>query len=187
MPFPPSVSVPHFKFASTRAQLAELTATPAFGWDHQFAAPQGMVRVLMTVDEQDDYINYDYRREVLVTRVGTKQTERDVLLTNQDDMFIRYLYARTNPAAWPGWFQRLAILHGARNLVAPSKKDDFTALNLRERFKDAYLKAKGANAAEDTNTDRQTQDIDMGNQDFVDAVYDNANFKIWDTSSENRS
>ena len=180
-----SFNIP-FKFASTRAQLDELSATPAFGWDHQFGFPAACVRILATVDEQGDDINYPYRREVILTRSGSRTVETDVLLTNQDEVFVRYVYLRANPAAWPGWFQRLVILHGAMQLVAPVKKDDFTALNIQRQFVDAYSKAKGSNAAEDMDTGDQAADLDLGNTDLVDAVQDNATIRIWNTRNLNR-
>lgn len=175
-----------WKFATTRAQLDELSTTPAFGYDHQFAFPAVCVRILSTVDEEGDDIHYPYRREVLLTRSGSRTVETDVLLTNQDEVFVRYVFLRANPAAWPGWFQRLVILHGAMQLVAPVQKDDFTALNIQRQFVDAYSKAKGANAAEDLDTGDQAADLDMGNSDFVDAVQDSGIIHSWNTNSLNR-
>ncbi len=180
-----SFNIP-WKFATTRAQLGKLSETPAFGWDHQFGFPEACVRIISTVDEQGDDIHYPYRREVLLSRSGKRTVETDVYLTNQDEMFIKYVYLRANPAAWPGWFQRLVILHGAMQLVAPIQKDDFTALNIQRQFVDAYSKAKGANASEDLDTGDQAQDLDMGNTDFVDAVQDNEKIQVWNTSSLNR-
>jgi hypothetical protein len=180
-----SFNIP-LKFATTRAQLDELSTTPVFGWEHQFGFPAACVRILSTVDEQGDDIQYPYRREVLLTRSGSRTVETDVLLTNQDEVFVRYVFLRANPAAWPGWFQRLVILHGAMQLVAPIQKDDFTALNIQRQFVDAYSKAKGANASEDIDTGDQARDLDMGNTDFVDAVQDSRRIRVWNTSSLNR-
>jgi len=174
-----------YKFASTRAQLTELTATPAFGWDHQFGYPQGCERILQLVDEEGDQIHYPCRREVLLTRSSNKTVETDVLLTDQDEVFVKYLYLRTNPASWPGWFQRLVICHGAMQLVAPIKKDDFTALNIRKQFDEAYSMAKGANGAEDFDTNDLAQDVDLGCTDIVNAVQPEV-VQPWDSRSLNR-
>jgi len=174
-----------WKFATTRAQLEKLSATPAFGWNYQFGFPQACVRILSTVDENGDDIHYPYRREVLLGRSGKRTTETDVLLTDQDEVFVKYVYLRANPAAWPGWFQRLVVLHGAMQLVAPVQKDDFTALNIQRQFVDAYSKAKGANASEDLDTNNQATDLDMGNNDFVDAVQDSERINR-NTTSLNR-
>ncbi len=175
-----------WKFATTRAQLSELSSTPAFGWDHQFAFPAACVRIISTVDEEGDDIHYPYRREVVLTTARGRTVETDVLLTNQEEVFVKYVYRRENPAAWPGWFQRLVILHGAMQLVAPISKDDFTALNIQRQFVDAYNKAKGANASEDLDTGDQAQDLDLGNSDFVNAVQDSGIIHPWNTRSLNR-
>lgn len=180
-----SFNIP-WKFATTRAQLDELATTPVFGYDHQFGFPAVCVRILSTVDEQGDDIHYPYRREVLLTRSGSRTVETDVLLTNQNEVFVKYVFLRANPAAWPGWFQRLVVLHGAMQLVAPVQKDDFTALNIQRQFVDAYTKAKGANASEDLDTGDQARDLDMGNNDFVNAVQDSGIIHPWNTSSLNR-
>jgi hypothetical protein len=176
-----------WKFATTRAQLTVLSTTPAFGWLYQYGLPQGIVRIVGTVDENARYIQYPYAREVLLTRSGNKTIETDVLLCDQDEVFIRYVYLRTTPATWPGWFQRLVICAGAMQLVAPVKKDDFTALNVQRQYVDALSKAKGANGAEDTETGDNQADLDLGNTDFADAMANSMRRPVWDTSTRNRS
>ncbi len=175
----------NWKFASTRAQLAELR-TPAFGYDRQFGVPQGCVRIVRTVDENDRTINYPYKREVLLTRPGNKTIETDVFLTDQETMFVEYVYLRTNPKAWPGWFQKLVILHGALELVSPIKKDDFTALHLQKKYEQAILDAKGSNGAEDMETGKQMRDIHLGNTEIINAVQDAEGIVNLDTSTINR-
>jgi len=70
-------------------------------------------------------------------------------------------------------------------LVAPIQKDDFTALNIQRQFVDALSKAKGANASEDMDTGDQAQDLDMGNEDLVNAVQDSETINR-NTNSLNR-
>lgn len=176
----------NWKFATTRAQLTELSATPAFGWDHQFTRPQGCVRIVETVDENGAEINYPYEPETLLTRSGNKTVETDVLLTNQDTMFVRYVYLRTNPKAWPGWFQYLVIMHGALQLVTPVKKDDFTAMHIQQKAIEAFSKAKGANGMEGLDTGDNQWNLDRGNNDVLDAVPDSGIRQPWNVSSVNR-
>ncbi|MEE9365886.1 MAG: hypothetical protein V3W44_04280 [Dehalococcoidales bacterium] len=160
----------NWHFATTRTQLDELSTTPAFGWDHQFAYPQGCVRIIKTVDENARTINYPYKREVVLTVVNGRTKQINVLLTDQVEVFVQYVYLRKDPASWPGWFQELVILKGAKALVGPVKKDDFTMLNIKNDLANAILKAKGANGAENMQTNRNAQTIDMGDRDFVDAA-----------------
>lgn len=161
-----------WKFATTRKELTEITPVPVFGYDHQFAAPPGYVRIIKTVDENAREINYPYKKEVLLTVVLKKTVETDVFLTDQESMFVEYVYLRANPAAWPGWFRKLVILSGAKELVGPVKKDDFTMLSITRDLKEATLAAKGANGAEDMNTSNEDVDVDLGSDDFVMANQD---------------
>ncbi len=160
----------NWHFATTRAQLVELSTTPAFGWDHQFAYPQGVVRIIKTVDKNAKTINYPYKREVVLTVKNKRKIETDVLLTDQTTVFVSYVYLRTNPASWPGWFQKVVILSGAKELIGPVKKDDFTMLNIKNDLKLALSEAKGANGAENMKTGRNARTLDAGQNDFVDAA-----------------
>ncbi|KKL40782.1 hypothetical protein LCGC14_2367960 [marine sediment metagenome] len=160
-----------WKFATTRAQLIEITdPAVAFGWDHQFALPELIVRNLGTVDEQDDMINYPYKREMIMTVANNRTRVTPVYLTDQDEMFIRYVVWLTDPASWPGWFQALVIAKGAKELLWSVKKDDFKSLDLRKELEDAISAAKGANGSEDMETGDNLMDLDMGNTDILNAT-----------------
>ncbi len=160
----------NWHFATTPAQLNEVTPVPIFGWDHQFAYPQGCVRIIKTVDENARTINYPYKREVFLKVVNNTTTEIDVLLTDQTEVFVKYIFLRTNPASWPGWFQRLVILTGAKELVGPVKKDDFTMLNIKNDLHQAILDAKGANGAENMKTGSNGRSLDAGSHAFVNSA-----------------
>lgn len=170
-----------YKFASARAELTELDSTPAFGWSHQYGLPGGCVRILTTEDENGRTIQYPYDREVLITRTDNKVTETDIILCDQEQVFVRYIFLRKNPAAWPGYFRRLVILHGAMQLCAPIKKDDFRSLFIEKQFNKAYKRAKGRNGAEGMETDDNDVNLDLGNTDVIDAVQDSERREIWAT------
>jgi hypothetical protein len=173
-------------FATTRIQLVELATTPAFGWLHQYAYPPGCVRIIKTLDENARTINYDYKREVVLSVSAGKTVETDVMLTDQEKVFVLYVYLRKDPASWPGWFQKLVILSGAKELVGPIKKDDFTALNIKNDLALALSEAKGANAAENLKVGNNLRTIDAGNRDFIEAPTAFMGPKIWNPSSLNR-
>jgi hypothetical protein len=161
-----------WKFATVHVELNEITPVPTFGWLHQFAIPPGYVRMIKTMDENSEEIHYPYRKAVLLTTALGNTIETDIFLTNQESMFVEYVYLRKNPAAWPGWFQKLVILSGAKEMVGKIKKDDFTMLQISKDLEAATIAAKGANGAEDMNVSIRHVDTDMGNQDFVDATQD---------------
>lgn len=162
-------SGPNWHFATTRAELTELATKPAFGWERQFGYPQGIVKVIKTLDEKCREVSFPYRREVLLTGTGDKTVETDVMLCNQEKVFIKYVYLRTNPASWPGWFQALVIAKGAKEMLWSVKKDDFKSLDLRKELEDATRTAKAENSAEFMETSQMGRDVDRGNNDLVNA------------------
>ena len=170
-----------YKFATTRDELTELSSTPAFGYSHQYALPEGCVRILGTEDENGRTIQYPYDREVVIDRTAGRVTETDAVMCDQERVFVRYIILRKNPAAWPGYFRRLVILHGAMQLCAPIKKDDFRSLFIEKQFNKAYSWAKGRNGAEGMETDDNNVDLDLGNTDVINAVQDAERRQTWAT------
>ncbi len=160
----------NWHFATVPAQLNELTPVPIFGRAHQFVYPPGCVRIIKTVDENAKEVNYPYERGLFLKPQGSNTVEIDVLLTDQTEVFVKYVYLRTNPASWPGWFQKVVILSGAKELIGPVKKDDFTMLNIKNDLKLALSEAKGANGAENMKTGRNARTLDAGQNDYVDAA-----------------
>jgi len=175
-----------YKFATTRDELTELSSTPAFGYSHQYALPGGCVRILTTEDENGRAIQYPYDREVVIDRTAGRVTETDAVMCDQEQVFVRFIILRKNPAAWPGYFRRLVILHGAMQLCAPIKKDDFRSLYLEKQFNKAYSMAKGRNGAEGMETSDNNVDLDLGNTDIIDAVREpegtRRDYTGWDNS-----
>lgn len=69
-----------WNFAVKRAALAQLTETPAFGYDHQYALPSDFLRLLNLNDEDKEY-----------------EIEAGNLLSDADSVSIRYIYNATDP------------------------------------------------------------------------------------------
>lgn len=156
----------NWKYFSSRAELSQLTASPGFGYEYQYKLPDSCRRILAFVDENGDEIEYPYKREIYVSG----ETKVPVLLCNQDQCRIRYIVYITNPGLWPGYFKRLVILKTAIYLAKPLTRDNRMKLNLQYDFKDAYNKAKAANAMEDSCVDDFNVNEDLGNTDVLQAA-----------------
>ncbi len=161
----------NWKFATTRAELGA-TTDPAFGYyDHQFILPADCVRVIAQVDEDSDKIEYEHRREVFI---DTSNNKHEVILTNQDDCFIKYICLRVNVGKWPAYFARLVALDLAILLCEPLKQDKAKKnqlLVLMTASVDGWLaKAIQANGMEDKDVTRNMTSIDKGNTDVLDAA-----------------
>ncbi len=160
----------NWKFATARVQLAKMTADPPFGsYCFQYALPGNCVRVIAMVDEFGDDFEYKHRKETAVAITGGREVETDVILTNEESVFIKYLRLRTDTATWPGWFGRLVSIGIAALVVAPAKQGKWDR-KIELLWKEAYLKAQESNSMEDVDVDSHNQRIEKGNMDVTQAA-----------------
>jgi hypothetical protein len=108
----------NWNFATTRVQLAELGAPPAFGFDHQFGLPSDWIRTVSVHDNDAGLGGIEYKEE-------TYNGQR-VLLTNSDAVYLRYVQRITDPNLYPADFivalavelaKRLAVAIPASNTI----------------------------------------------------------------------
>ncbi len=157
----------NYKFCKTRAELSQLDTDPIFGeYDHQYALPDNFIRLLATVNEDGDNYEYKWDREVFIE--GTNQT--DVILTNEDEVFLKYIVRRTDPAKFPGWFSQLIIVKLAIYLAEPLKQDTQIQRKLDVMWTDAKDDAEAGNASEDVRVDENHIREELGNDDVKNAA-----------------
>jgi len=75
-----------WNFASARVKVAQADETPAFGWDHQYTLPGDFIRVSEMWD------NADMRGQLTKYHL-----EKGVIMTNSDDVYLRYVYRCVDP------------------------------------------------------------------------------------------
>ena len=161
-----------WKFCITRAQLSELATTPDFGYDYQYALPNRCRRVLSMVDEDGDDVQYKWRRECAVTVSGSEEYEWDVILTDEDECRVKYIRLREDVGAYPGWFVNLIILNLAIKLSEPLKQDKKKRQQLEFAMERAWNLAVSTNALEDCDVNKDGINIDLGNNDVLNAAPD---------------
>jgi len=155
----------NWNFCSTRAELSPYGTAPVTGYDYQYGLPDNCLRIICFTSEDGDTIQYKYRREVYVSG----NTQVDVLLTNQDECFIRYIVLRTNPNTWPPWFVKLVYHNVAKLICKPLTKDDQKNNLIARWYEDAYDDAKAANGMEGAEVDDNSVNRVMGNMDVLEA------------------
>ena len=97
-----------WSFATARAVLTQLAVAPAFGhYSYQYELPPKCCGVLALVDEDGDTTEYEWRTEVYVEVSGNRQIEHNVLLTDQDEAFIKYVRLREDPNSWKAYFSKM--------------------------------------------------------------------------------
>ena len=161
-----------WKFALTRAELSAHATDPISGYDHQYELPSGYVRMVALVDEAGDNVEYPWTRELFVA-ANDSETEFDMLLTNEDSVFIKYIRIRTDVSRWPASFIRLVYLGIAILLSEPLKQKLAQKNQLVRMFESAYITAKIANGLDDVDVDSNGVRLDEGNQDVVNVFFEN--------------
>lgn len=99
----------NWNFAVKRRKLAQLSASPAFGWDYQYQLPSDWLRTVSVHDNDAGVGALNYREE------------NGKLLTNAPEVYLRYVARVTDPNLMPPDFRealayRLAV-EGAITLV----------------------------------------------------------------------
>lgn len=160
----------NWNFCSTRKQLNEIAnadgaVLPDFGWDHQYGLPNNTRRIIATVDEAGDRLEFRYRREVYVS--GSTQT--DVLLCNETECRIRYVVLRTNPNIWPAWFTKVVYTNIALKISGPLTRDDRKSAQIEKMLKDAVDEALANNGMEGAEVSEFRQNRDLGS-DMIEEV-----------------
>ena len=157
-----------YRFATAYAELVQIATDPDFGYDHQYKLPDGCVRVISTFNEEYQEVHYKFERGVYCHVENNKTVQDDVLLCDQDEVFIKYIVLRTNPGHWPAWFMELVILTGACELVMPITGDDYRALRLQKRLEDALADARAANGLDAMDVTEDGRDEFSGEPNIAD-------------------
>lgn len=163
----------HWKFLTARAQLSQL-GEPAFGqYDYQYKLPNKCLKVIANVNEDDDTQEYAFRREAYVYTEGNTEKEADVIQTETETCYIKYIRLREDAGCWPAWFARLVALDLAILLCEPlkqdkQKKNQLLTMMIEPNYGWLAL-AEQANAMEDMDASDVDVNLYRGNMDVLDA------------------
>jgi len=157
-----------YHFATAYAELTRIAVDPAFGYDHQYKMPDGCVRVISTIDENYQDLKYKYERGVYCHVENGQMVQDDVLLCDQDKVFIKFIVLRTNPGRWPAWFTRLVVLKGARKMCVPLSENDYRKLSIKQDYKEALADAMAANGLDAMNVTEDGRDEFSGEKNIAD-------------------
>jgi len=155
-----------WSFATARAELSRLSDAPLLGtYDYQYSLPAKCRRIVALCDEDGDEIEYEWRREVYVS--GNSET--DVMLTDQNEAFVKYIRERSDTDKWPAYFAKMVYTRLAILLCAPLKADKQKKQQLLNLWQEAVIDAKTGNGMEGGDVNKDNIPIDKGNTDVVDA------------------
>ena len=134
-----------WNFSITRAELSVLTTTPEYGWDYEYTLPSApyCLRIL----EIEDNVPFSVE--------GRK------LLTDQDEVKIKYIARVTNAANLDVLFQRAYVLLLASRMCVAITRSNTLKDSILKEFEQAILTAKGANAIESKLDDDSEAETDL--------------------------
>ena len=127
-----------WNFATKRVELAQLSTTPAFGFDFAYALPADWAYTISVHDNDAGHGTIDYREEQLASQ--------KVLSTNHSTVYLTYVKKETDPNLMPASF-RLALASAlARNLAITIANSNVLEDQLSERAKKDLARAKSIDA-----------------------------------------
>jgi hypothetical protein len=157
----------NWNFATVRTTLSEHSDEPSSGYDHQYNYPSQCRRIIAMVDEDDDTLQYEWRRELYV---DSSSKEYDVILTNEDTVRVKYIRYRDDPEKWPGWFATLVGTKIGLVLCEPLKASMRKVQQIREMAVEALQDALDGNGSENVDVSVDNERIGEGSNELVNAA-----------------
>jgi hypothetical protein len=133
-----------WNFAITRVELALLTTTPVYGYDYEFQLPADCLRVI-EVNEGTNVLT-DYKIE------GRK------ILTNYDEIFIKYIADITDPNQYTSQFIFVLASRLAAELAYPITNNKSTAELATQIYTEKLRIAKETDAQESDSVNTIDED-----------------------------
>ena len=101
-----------WNFATKRAALTQLTTAPTFGFDHAYTVPADWLRTVSVSQDSDGRTTAFYKEELV--------DNKRVLVTDADELYMRYVARIVDPNLWSADFRRAFISSLARDLAVPA-------------------------------------------------------------------
>ena len=136
-----------WRFAKTRVQLSQDTTAPTFQWDYAYSLPADFERAVLVYDGSDNATGateYDYELE------GKK------LLTNESEVYLKYIAYVADVGAWDSLFTEVFILTLARKLVIPLSQDTKIKADLDRDLEPLLRQVRAIDRQEEYHVGRYT-------------------------------
>lgn len=132
-----------WNFAASRVKLAQLSATPAFGYDYQYALPSDWMRTIGVYPDDEG--------AVYLTDYATESTagEGRVLLTDYTDVYMRYVRKVEDPNVMDPAFREALAWRLAVELAVPLAKSGSLRDRMSAGFETSLSVAKSVDGQDD--------------------------------------
>jgi hypothetical protein len=136
-----------WSFAIKRAQLAQLTEEPVFGYQFMYQLPSDCIRIdVVTNDVHLDWV--DTQWESYRLPIPQYQVEGRKILTDMDTVYIRYGARMPDPTTYDEAFTEAFACKLAVELCETIKQSTTKKQDAKEDFKDAISAARNVSAIE---------------------------------------
>lgn len=132
-----------WNFAASRVKLGQLSSTPAFGYDHQYALPSDWMRTIS--------VHPDCEGAVLLTDYVTESSaiEGRILLANVTDVYMRYVRKLEDPNVMDPAFREALAWRIAVELAVPLAKSGSLRDRMSAGFENALAVARSVDGQDD--------------------------------------
>jgi len=132
-----------WNFAASRVKLGQLSATPAFGYDYQYALPSDWMRTISVhPDKGGAQLLTDYVTE-------SSETEGRVLQANVTDVYMRYVRKLEDPNVMDPAFREALAWRIAVELAVPLAKSGSLRDRMTAGFENALAVARSVDGQDD--------------------------------------
>jgi len=130
-----------WNFAMARSELAQLATTPDFEFDYEYQLPNDCLRVWTLYDDAGDYV-----------------IEGRKLLTNDDEVYLKYIKKETDPTKFDAAFVTALYLRMAVQLAEVLASDTAMQKEIKDEYMFAIREAYRLDAIEGTLLDETIED-----------------------------
>ncbi len=125
-----------WNFATARAKLAQLTSTPAFGFDHAYALPSDWIYTISAHNNDRGSGTILFKEELL--------DSQNVLMSDADDVYIRYTMDLEDPNLMSAKFRRAFVTTLARDMCIAITNSNTLQDQLMKSAKKLLLAARSS-------------------------------------------
>ena len=133
-----------WSFATTRANLALSTETPAYEFTYAFQLPSNFIH-MREIPVEDGNIEY--------------QIEGDKLLANVSTLKIKYVKDETNEALWSPKFIKCVYLKLAIEMATSFRRNEVLVKRLIAEYEDAVMEGLARDAQQSSKEELRTNDL----------------------------
>lgn len=136
----------NWNFATKRIKLARSSSTPVSGFDYAYPLPADWIRTVSVSDSDDGVSGVTYREEML--------SNQRCLLTDSDQVYLRYIAKIEDPNAMPADFHMALIVALARAVAVSIANSNTMEDQLRAEAELALNRAKSSDGMGSTPESR---------------------------------